>query len=221
MENELCDLHDIIMELTPLLWADANLRGQTIEVKLDEQVPALLLNGKEIKQLILNLARNAMEAMEGKGQLTMETRLADSGVELLVTDTGPGIPPSQQAKLFEPFYTTKEKGTGIGLALCLSIIERHRGKISVRSGEGEGTTFTVFFRSPRRKAPSEEPLRKKLGAVRNGPVNAGFNLAPFVFAFQLDECIIDIIRQPGAIVTAGCGATYFVCTRSDLNVYVI
>lgn len=75
----------------------------------------------------------------------METRLADSGVELLVTDTGPGIPPSQQAKLFEPFYTTKEKGTGIGLALCLSIIERHRGKISVRSGEGEGTTFTVFF----------------------------------------------------------------------------
>ncbi|MEC0153536.1 ATP-binding protein [Paenibacillus macerans] len=145
MENELCDLHDIIMELTPLLWADANLRGQTIEVKLDEQVPALLLNGKEIKQLILNLARNAMEAMEGKGQLTMETRLADSGVELLVTDTGPGIPPSQQAKLFEPFYTTKEKGTGIGLALCLSIIERHRGKISVRSGEGEGTTFTVFF----------------------------------------------------------------------------
>lgn len=145
MENELCDLHDIIMELTPLLWADANLRGQAIEVKLDEQVPALLLNGKEIKQLILNLARNAMEAMEGKGQLTMETRLADSGVELLVTDTGPGIPPSQQAKLFEPFYTTKEKGTGIGLALCLSIIERHRGKISVRSGEGEGTTFTVFF----------------------------------------------------------------------------
>ncbi|MGZ7443374.1 two-component system sensor histidine kinase NtrB [Paenibacillus sp. TH7-28] len=145
VENEQCNLHDIIMELTPLLWADANLRGQTIEVKLDEQVPALLLNVKEIKQLLLNLARNGMEAMDGKGQLTLETRMAVSGVELLVADTGPGIPASQREKLFEPFYTTKEKGTGLGLALCLSIVERHRGKISVRSEEGEGTVFTVFF----------------------------------------------------------------------------
>ncbi|RRJ63784.1 PAS domain-containing protein [Paenibacillus oralis] len=145
VENEQYNLHDIIMELTPLLWADANLRGQTIEVKLDEQVPVLLLNVKEIKQLILNLARNGMEAMDGKGQLTLETRLGDSGVELLVADTGPGIPAGQREKLFEPFYTTKEKGTGLGLALCLSIVERHQGKISVRSEEGEGTVFTVFF----------------------------------------------------------------------------
>nr|WP_240908762.1 ATP-binding protein [Paenibacillus timonensis] len=145
VESEKCHLHDIIKELTPLLWADANLRGQTIEVKLDDSLPPLLLNAKEIKQLILNLSRNAMEAMEEKGQLTLETRVADQGALLLVSDTGPGIPPGQREKLFEPFFTTKAKGTGLGLALCLSIIERHGGKISVDSAEGQGTTFTVFF----------------------------------------------------------------------------
>lgn len=145
VESEKCHLHDIIKELTPLLWADANLRGQTIEVKLDDSMPVLLLNAKEIKQLILNLSRNAMEAMTEKGQLTIETRVTNQGGLLMVSDTGPGIPSGQREKLFEPFFTTKAKGTGLGLALCLSIVERHGGKITVDSTEGQGTTFTVLF----------------------------------------------------------------------------
>jgi len=145
VESEKCHLHDIIKELTPLLWADANLRGQTIEVKLDDSMPELLLNAKEIKQLILNLSRNAMEAMTEKGQLTIETRVTNQGGLLMVSDTGPGIPSGQREKLFEPFFTTKAKGTGLGLALCLSIVERHGGKITVDSTEGQGTTFTVLF----------------------------------------------------------------------------
>ncbi len=145
VKMELCSLHDIIHELTPLLWADANLRGQSIEVKLDDEVPELLLNQKEIKQLILNLGRNGMEAMDEKGQLILETKCIADGVELYVKDTGAGISPAQQERLFEPFFTTKSQGTGLGLSLCLSIMERHSGKISVDSVEGEGTTFTVFF----------------------------------------------------------------------------
>lgn len=148
VESEKCHLHGIIRELTPLLWADANLRGQTIEVKLDDSMPELLLNAKEIKQLILNLSRNAMEAMAEKGQLTLETRMTDQGGLLVVSDTGPGIPPGQREKLFEPFFTTKAKGTGLGLALCLSIVERHGGKITVDSTEGQGTSFTVLFPLP-------------------------------------------------------------------------
>jgi len=127
------------------LWADANLRGQTIELILDEKVPELSLNAKEIKQLVLNLSRNGMEAMEEKGQLTIETRLNDSFVELIIKDTGMGIAKSRQERLFEPFFTTKAKGTGLGLALCLSIVERHHGKISVESEEGKGTAFTIQF----------------------------------------------------------------------------
>lgn len=145
VQMELCNLHDIIRELSPLLWADANLRGQSIEVKLDEAVPRLMLNPKEIKQLILNLGRNGMEAMPEKGQLVLETRCVADGVALYVRDTGPGIPPAQQERLFEPFFTTKAQGTGLGLSLCLSIMERHSGKISVQSEEGKGTTFTVLF----------------------------------------------------------------------------
>lgn len=142
---ELCGLHDIIKELTPLLWADANLRGQSIEVKVDEGVPELRLNRKEIKQLILNLSRNAMEAMQDKGQLELETKRVSGGVELYVRDNGPGIPRAQQERLFEPFFTTKAQGTGLGLSLCLSIMERHGGKIGVESEEGKGTVFTAFF----------------------------------------------------------------------------
>lgn len=145
VKMELCSLHEIIKELTPLLWADANLRGQSIEVMLDEKVPDLLLNQKEIKQLILNLGRNGMEAMDDKGQLVLETKCCADGVELYVKDTGAGISPAQQERLFEPFFTTKSQGTGLGLSLCLSIMERHSGKISIESEEGKGTTFTVFF----------------------------------------------------------------------------
>jgi PAS domain S-box-containing protein len=145
VKMELYRLHEIISELTPLLWADANLRGQSIEVRLDENAPLLMLNHKEIKQLILNLGRNAMEAMGEKGKLTLEMRLQPDGVELYVTDTGPGIPPAQKERLFEPFFTTKSKGTGLGLSLCLSIMERHGGRINVESEEGLGTTFIVFF----------------------------------------------------------------------------
>lgn len=145
VKMELYRLHEIISELTPLLWADANLRGQSIEVRLDENAPLLMLNHKEIKQLILNLGRNAMEAMGEKGKLTLEMKLQPDGVELYVTDTGPGIPPAQKERLFEPFFTTKSKGTGLGLSLCLSIMERHGGRINVESEEGLGTTFIVFF----------------------------------------------------------------------------
>ncbi|WMT41600.1 ATP-binding protein [Paenibacillus sp. D2_2] len=145
VKMELYRLHEIISELTPLLWADANLRGQSIEVRLDENAPLLMLNHKEIKQLVLNLGRNAMEAMGEKGNLILEMKRQSDGVELYVTDTGPGIPPAQKERLFEPFFTTKSKGTGLGLSLCLSIMERHGGRINVESEEGLGTTFIVFF----------------------------------------------------------------------------
>ncbi|MGC5776867.1 ATP-binding protein [Paenibacillus pabuli] len=144
-EKEESQLHDIIHELSPLLWADANLRGQSIEFKLAHDVPKLHLNSKEIKQVVLNLARNGMEAMNEKGILTLETRVVDDTVELCVRDTGPGIPPGKHEKLFEPFFTTKAKGTGLGLSMCLSIVERHNGSITVESEENQGTTFKVTF----------------------------------------------------------------------------
>jgi signal transduction histidine kinase len=149
IEKELCSLHSILEELKPLLWADANLRGQSIEMVLDSELPMTELNPKEIKQLILNLARNGMEAMGEKGVLTISTRNLPDAIQLCVTDSGVGIPKEKLENLFEPFYTTKTRGTGLGLALCLSITERHGGVIEVDSMEGRGTTLKVTFSKTR------------------------------------------------------------------------
>ncbi|WP_317890682.1 ATP-binding protein [Paenibacillus arenilitoris] len=141
-------LHDIINELIPLMSADANMRGQTIEVELCSDAPPLMLNDREIKQLLLNLVRNGMEAMGDSGVLRISTGLLDGAVELRIADEGAGIPAEQMKHLFEPFFTTKTRGTGLGLPLCLSIAERHNGRIDVESKEGEGTTFVVSFNLP-------------------------------------------------------------------------
>lgn len=141
------DLHDVIHQLGPLLWADANLRGQVITFNLCEVLPKLRLNVKEIKQLILNLSRNAMEAMGKHGVLTIETRITTNAVQLLVHDTGPGIDKETLNQIFNPFYTTKSNGTGLGLSLSKNIAERHQGKITVEVHEGKGTTFIVSFES--------------------------------------------------------------------------
>ncbi len=145
VEKETSSLQSVLKDMLPLIWADANLRGQSVELELCEEKDVLELNGKEIKQLILNLARNGLEAMDEKGVLRIETRDLEDRVQLLVSDTGNGIPPEKVERLFEPFYTTKEQGTGLGLALCLSIAERHEGRIEVQSTVGKGTTFIVTF----------------------------------------------------------------------------
>lgn len=144
-DKEKVHLHHIIEEVSPLLWADANFRGQSIELKLSPSLDELELNVREIKQLILNLGRNGMEAMGPKGVLTLETQSTFDKVLLMIRDRGAGMSESQREKLFTPFYTTKREGTGLGLSLCLSIVERHNGKITVESTVGEGTLFTIAF----------------------------------------------------------------------------
>lgn len=144
-DKEVVQLHHIIEELSPLLWADANLRGQSVELSYSPSLPLLKLNVREIKQLILNLARNGMEAMDAKGVLTLETQVNGDKIELKIRDTGGGIPQDKLENLFVPFFTTKSQGTGLGLPLCLSIAERHNGTIKVDSAVGRGTEFTIAF----------------------------------------------------------------------------
>lgn len=153
LSMELSSLHDIIDDLIPLLNADANMRGQTIKVSYCNDLPLIMLNNREIKQLLLNIARNGMEAMGDKGVLRVSTSFSKDKVELRIADEGVGIPPEKMKHLFEPFFTTKTQGTGLGLPLCISIAERHNGRIDVESREGEGTTFIVTFNLS--KTPAE------------------------------------------------------------------
>ncbi|NPV91302.1 MAG: PAS domain S-box protein [Firmicutes bacterium] len=137
-------LNSIIRTIHPLIQADANYSDKQVRLDLDLP-PKLLLDEKEVRQLILNLARNGLEAMGPGGILTIRTHVENSETVLEVGDQGSGIPPAMMDRLGTPFHTTKENGTGLGLAVCYSIAHRHNAKIEVDTGP-EGTTFRVRFK---------------------------------------------------------------------------
>lgn len=146
-ELKMQSLNNIIETLAPLLQADALEMNKYIAFQLSD-IPDLPLNDKEIRQVILNLVRNGLEAMESKGKITICTRVEDRQVILSISDEGPGIPADLLDKIGTPFFTTKENGTGLGLAICYSIIERHNGKIEIDTGSN-GTTFSIVFPHPK------------------------------------------------------------------------
>lgn len=139
-------INQIIETLLPLIQADGLIKDISVEAKLG-QVPDLPLIEKEMRQLILNLTRNAMESMPTGGTIKIETYIEESDVVLLVKDEGTGIKPELISKLGSAFLTTKENGTGLGLTICYGIASRHNAAISVDTGPG-GTTFYIRFKSP-------------------------------------------------------------------------
>lgn len=138
-------LNDTVRSLEPMILADANLRGIMFRTELADGLPSILQNDKEIKQLLLNLSRNALDAMTPGGVLTIRTEASPTGVLLILSDTGHGIPKETMDKVLQPFYTTKENGTGLGLAVCSSIVKKHNGSIHIDSTEGVGTKFIIAF----------------------------------------------------------------------------
>lgn len=136
-------LNRIIETIMPLINAEANLAGKSVHHQL-EQCPELPLDEKEIRQLFLNLALNGLEAMENGGTLTVKTYSEEEIVVLEVKDSGAGIKSDILDKIGTPFFTTKEHGTGLGLAVCYSIADRHNAKIKIRTGN-EGTCFSICF----------------------------------------------------------------------------
>lgn len=140
------DLNSIIERLFPLIQADALITKKNIEKDLGE-LPVLLLDEKEIRQLILNLTRNGFEAMTAGGKLTIRTALDGREAVLAIQDEGAGIGDEVLGKIGTPFFTTKDTGTGLGLAVCYSIADRHKARINVETSP-EGTTFYVRFRPP-------------------------------------------------------------------------
>lgn len=138
------NLNIIITSMSPLLEASAVSSNKGIEILLEE-LPDLLLDDKETRQVILNLARNGFEAMGEGGILTIRTYVLEDEVILEVRDQGHGISPELISKLGTPFLTTKNEGTGLGLAICYGIVARHDGRIEVESGKS-GATFRVRFK---------------------------------------------------------------------------
>ncbi|TWH46065.1 nitrogen regulation protein NR(II) [Sporomusa sp. KB1] len=144
LDQSLQNLNTIVQKLLPLLESDALLNEKWIVTKLSVDIPDLLLDAQEMRQLILNFVRNGLEAMLPGGQLTIGTFAEAEQVVLYIQDQGIGIPQEIEQKLGTPFVTTKENGTGLGLPICFSIANRHNAKIEVKTGDS-GTTFMVKF----------------------------------------------------------------------------
>lgn len=136
-------LSHIIETIGPKIRLDAKKSGKKI-VYLLEKLPPLLLDEKEIKQLIFNLVRNGLEAMKPGQTLTIKTYVEGTTAVLAVQDQGSGIKPEIMDKIGTPFFTTKDHGTGLGLAICYSIAKRHKAAIDIETG-AHGTTFFVRF----------------------------------------------------------------------------
>ncbi|TYP71407.1 sensor histidine kinase [Paenibacillus methanolicus] len=118
-------------------------KGHTLDVDPVDDLVLIFMDRDKIVQVLLNLLRNAIEAMDEPGHIVVRTRVTASDVIIDIEDTGCGISEADAARIFDPFFTTKERGTGLGLSICRKIIEDHGGILTVRSQPGVGTVFTV------------------------------------------------------------------------------
>lgn len=139
------NLNQIITKLFPVIQAEAIRHGVIVELFLSDALPTLNASGDEMRQLIMQLARNGVEAMPGSGKLIIGTGSEAGKVVLYIQDEGGGISLENIDKIFDPFYTTKDGNSGLGLAIGLSIVERHQGHIQIASNIGGGTTVRVAF----------------------------------------------------------------------------
>lgn len=137
------NLNSVIENLFPLIQSDAMIADKCVHLELD-RIENLLIDAKEMRQLILNLVRNGLEAMSPGGSLTIKTHMKNNVVVLIVKDQGKGINSNLFDKIGTPFFTTKDNGTGLGLATCYSIVARHNASITFDTGPS-GTTFYTSF----------------------------------------------------------------------------
>jgi signal transduction histidine kinase len=147
-EHQRLDVNALIEELRSLLQADARVHGVELRFALTPGLPRIEAHGVQLQQVILNLARNAFEALAETPPRSRHVSIAtalltDGGIEIRVSDDGPGISPQIADRLFDPFATTKGSGTGLGLAISRTIVQSHGGTIGVRAAEPRGCTFYV------------------------------------------------------------------------------
>jgi signal transduction histidine kinase len=141
------DVNEVINRSFELASHSAQLQHVQVTKELAPALPKISADFDQLQQVCTNLIMNAIQAMPEGGTLTIRTSADKTQVKIEVQDTGVGIPPENMRKLFTPFFTTKRevKGVGLGLAVSYGIIQRHHGRIEVKSKEGKGTTFTVYL----------------------------------------------------------------------------
>jgi len=153
LQKQPTNLNDVVDDLTDFFTPQAEAAGVRIHAQLDPRLAHASVDASLLKQALLNLMINAVQAMAaardkkephgGCGELILRTRPAGSYVEIHVTDTGPGIPEDARDKVFQPYFSTKRSGTGLGLPTTRRIIEEHGGNLLLVSSTGKGTDFII------------------------------------------------------------------------------
>ncbi|HUA37860.1 MAG TPA: ATP-binding protein [Candidatus Sulfopaludibacter sp.] len=138
-------LNDVVEKTLDLLQPELGNRGLNVKTKLARRLPAAPLDATQMQQVLVNLVKNAVQAMTRGGTLTLQTGEGADGVWASIADTGSGIPEEQINRIFEPFFTTKKRGTGLGLMIVQRIVRAHGGRIELESHPGRGTTFRVWL----------------------------------------------------------------------------
>jgi len=137
-------INHLLQELADFVRPVATRQGLTLHVEVDPQVPLMEIDRGLLRQAVMNLLKNGLEALSRGGSLTIISRLVGEQVEISVIDTGPGISREVAAKLFEPFFTTKPQGTGLGLSIVRQITEEHGGELTWATPPGGGgAAFTI------------------------------------------------------------------------------
>jgi CheY-like chemotaxis protein len=207
-------------------------KGAVLKTDLAKDLPAVLGNGPQIQQVVMNLVLNASDALGGKGgEITVSTSVSPRGdvsisdpainsregnyVKLEVSDTGPGITREAQARIFEPFFTTKFAGRGLGLAVVQGIVRAHKGEIELASAPGSGTTFKVFWPSSNQPPEAFRAAVPAVVSTRNTCVHGTVLVVEDEVVLRLS--ISKILRKEGfTVIEAGDGSAA-IDLLSDLN----
>jgi len=151
LQMKIESLNGIVEKTLELLRPEIENRGVAIKTRLARNLTATPVDPTQLQQVLVNLIKNGLQAMTMGGQLTLQTGETSDGVWVSVADSGGGIPQEQINHIFEPFYTTKKKGTGLGLMIVQRIVRAHNGRIELESHVGRGTTFRVWLPLHERK----------------------------------------------------------------------
>jgi signal transduction histidine kinase len=136
-------LQELLKNLVLLLQEEASSRGIRLQLEMTPELPSIKMDAEKLMQALLNLVKNGLQAIENGGTVLIEARVLKNRIELSISDTGAGISSDQMEKIFNYYYTTKEKGVGLGLPIAHRIIEAHGGQLTVESQVGSGTKVTI------------------------------------------------------------------------------
>ncbi len=139
------DLHELIQSSLNIIGPEVADRRIQLVFERSDYLPVLQVDGNQLKQVLFNLVRNSAQAIGSDGTITLRTAYSDESVSLQVADDGPGLAPDKVRRVFDPYFTTKEAGSGLGLMIVQRIIHEHGGEIAFRSEEGVGTEVTLYL----------------------------------------------------------------------------